>query len=176
MTQQYIIKTYTFDPATRTIALPTEPNLTLEGIQLITNLTTGTLIYQFNNVALGGTVSGNTVTLTYDTTTMSSTDKLQILYNPPRGGFFDSAFTLLYRISEYLRAPSYMRKTAAGDSLGVIVDSGIITSVGSLSTVSSVTTVSTVTTLNNFNSMDSRYIIWSGWNVEFQTGIRNRIT
>lgn len=75
-----IITNYTFDAATQTIAFNEYTTLDIERFTLITNLTTGDIIYQFNSSAKGGTVAGNVLTLTFDTTAMSNTDELQIFY------------------------------------------------------------------------------------------------
>lgn len=70
---------YTFDASAQTVVHADFSDITLEGIQLITNTTNNVVIYQFNNPALGGTLSTDTLTLTFDTTSMSDTDKLMIL-------------------------------------------------------------------------------------------------
>ena len=78
---------YTFTPSTRTIVIP-EP-YTRERFIIITNVTTNQVIYNFSDPTLGFTShsittdgAGNTsttVVLAYNTASMSSTDKLQIL-------------------------------------------------------------------------------------------------
>ncbi len=161
MTQQYIVEQYTFDKVAKTIRLPSIPNLKLEGIQLITNLTTGTLIYQFNSVALGGTVTGDVLTLTYNTDAMSNSDRLQILYNPPTGGVYDRLLSLFYQLVELVRAPNFVVRLTAGDTLRVLPDPN--TTLGS---------VGAITTLNN---IDSREVPWALWDLEYTTGIRNKI-
>lgn len=70
---------YTFDASAQTIVQTNFSDVMLEGIQLITNVTDNVVIYQFNNPALGGTLSTDTLTLDYDTTTMDDTDELMIL-------------------------------------------------------------------------------------------------
>jgi hypothetical protein len=80
-----IIKTYTFDKATRNITLNDFSALRLDRLQLITNVTTGDIIYQFNVASLSATVSGNTITVAYDTTAMSNSDSLQIIYDCTEG-------------------------------------------------------------------------------------------
>ena len=83
--------TYTFNPTTRTITLPRY--LPQERLILITNVSTGAVIYNFSDPnlkatsysALGGqaTYSGNagttTIVLQFNTTTMGTGDKLQFL-------------------------------------------------------------------------------------------------
>lgn len=43
------------------------------------------MVYQFNDPSLGGTVSGNVLTLAFNTTGMHNTDKLQIIYDCATG-------------------------------------------------------------------------------------------
>lgn len=69
---------YTFDAGAKTVTFDTLDSINLEQLLLITNVTTNTIIYNFANSALGGTISGNVLTLTYDTTTMNSGDSLQV--------------------------------------------------------------------------------------------------
>jgi hypothetical protein len=83
--------TYTFNPTSRTITLPRY--LPQERLVLITNVTTGAVIYNFSDAnykatsytATGGqaTYGGNagttTIVLAYNTTSMAASDKLQFL-------------------------------------------------------------------------------------------------
>jgi len=77
---------YTFNPATRTVVLPRV--VQREKLLLITNVTTNQVIYNFSDPNLKATsysVDGEsfppstTVVLNYNTTSMSSTDKLQFV-------------------------------------------------------------------------------------------------
>jgi hypothetical protein len=83
---------YTFSPSTNTITL--KRAVKRETLLLITNVTTNTVIYNFSDPNLkatsythtsGGVAAGNpsdaitTIVLQYNTTSMSSTDKLQII-------------------------------------------------------------------------------------------------
>ena len=77
-----IVKNYVFKAALKTITF-SDFVPSLAGIKLITNVVTGTIIYQFNDVTKGGTLSGNTLTLTYDTSAMSNSDTLMIIYEEP---------------------------------------------------------------------------------------------
>lgn len=80
-----IIKNYVFNAAARTITFGDFSSVSLDRLLLITNVTSNTVIYQFNNAALGGTVAGNILTLTYNTASMASGDKLQIMYDCAAG-------------------------------------------------------------------------------------------
>jgi hypothetical protein len=80
-----IINTYSFNKTAKTVTLTDFTTISLGRILLITNVTAHTVVYQFNNPALGGSVSGNVLTLTYNTSAMSNTDKLQIIYDTAAG-------------------------------------------------------------------------------------------
>lgn len=70
---------YTFDASAQTVVHASFSDIGLDGIQLITNVTDNVIIYQFNSPSKGGTLATDTLTLTYDTTSMSDTDELMIL-------------------------------------------------------------------------------------------------
>jgi len=76
-----LITNYTFNPTAKTITFNDYSSIDLERILLITNVTRNIIIYNFADPNRGGTVSGNVLTLTYDTTGMADTDKLQIFYD-----------------------------------------------------------------------------------------------
>lgn len=70
---------YTFDASEKTVTHADFSDITLEGIQLIVNTTDQIIIYNFADTTKGGTLSTDTLTLEYDTTTMDDADKLMIL-------------------------------------------------------------------------------------------------
>jgi hypothetical protein len=79
-----ISKYYTFTPATRTVVIP--KGIQRENLVLITNVTQNKVIYNFSDPNLTATtytvVNGvTTIALNYNTTTMSSTDSLQFVYD-----------------------------------------------------------------------------------------------
>lgn len=75
-----LIDNYVFDPVLKRVTFSDYPSIELEGVLLITNVTINEIIYNFAEPTKGGTISGNQLTLTYDTTLMSVSDKLQIFY------------------------------------------------------------------------------------------------
>jgi hypothetical protein len=85
MSRQVLLETnYTFIPSTKTVVIPRA--ISRERLILITNVTTNQVIYNFSDSNLKATtytVNGiadtTTVVLDYDTTGMSSTDKLQLV-------------------------------------------------------------------------------------------------
>lgn len=70
---------YTFDASAKTVTHADFSDITLEGIQLIVNVTDQIIIYNFADTAKGGTLSTDTLTLEHDTTSMDDTDQLMIL-------------------------------------------------------------------------------------------------
>jgi len=90
MAKHNILEAYTFTPATKTIVV-TGKYIRKEQLLLITNTTTGTVIYNFSDpnlqsTSLTLTVSPTTgqetttIVLNFNTASMSATDKLAILY------------------------------------------------------------------------------------------------
>lgn len=79
---------YSFDASAQQVTITGLGLLALESLLLITNVTSGEKIYQFNDASLGGTIAGpegtQVVTLTFDTTTMADTDRLQIWVIDPK--------------------------------------------------------------------------------------------
>lgn len=96
MARKAILETgYTFTPSTNTVVIPRV--VPRERLILITNVTTNTVIYNFSDSNLratsytSSTTGGNnttTVVLNYNTASMSSTDKLQIIIDE-----YDEKFT-----------------------------------------------------------------------------------
>lgn len=89
MARKVLLETsYTFTPSTKTIVIPQA--ILRERLVLITNVTTNQVIYNFSDsnltatsytVIAAGTSNTTTIVLNYDTSGMSSTDKLQITYD-----------------------------------------------------------------------------------------------
>jgi len=99
------INNYTFNKTAKTISFTDYKTISLDGLLLITNVTSNIIIYNFASPALGGSVSGNTLTLNYDTSSMSNTDKLQILYDDPNtNSATDESILLLRRIVKELES------------------------------------------------------------------------
>jgi len=72
--------TYTFNPSAKTITFSgLSQQITLANILLITNVTANTIIYNFADSTNGATsFANNVLTLDHNTTSMNSTDVLQI--------------------------------------------------------------------------------------------------
>jgi hypothetical protein len=74
------ITNYAFNKTNKTVTFKDYLSVNLESVLLITNVTKNIIIYNFANPKLGGTIATNVLTLTYDTSSMSNSDKLQIFY------------------------------------------------------------------------------------------------
>jgi len=75
---------YTFSPSARTVTLTgASSSISLENILLVTNVTSASIIYNFADISASGSYnqSSSVLSLGYNTTTMSSVDKLQIFYD-----------------------------------------------------------------------------------------------
>ena len=76
-----LIKNYNFDASEKKITFSDYTSIDQEGLLLITNVKTNQIIYNFADANAGGTVSGNELTLTYNTASMLDADPLQIYYD-----------------------------------------------------------------------------------------------
>lgn len=129
---------YTFNKVAKTISF-TGFNVSLERLLLVTDVTNNTIIYQFNDPLLGGTLSNNVLTLTYNTNTVSfnNTDKLQIFYwseEPQQTALLDLALSIKRDLQMIRREPLV---GAAGTS--VVPNGGIVTTVSAVSSVVALT-------------------------------------
>ena len=79
MAKKRLASWYTFDASEKQITHADFSDIGLAGIQLIVNVTDNIIIYNFADPTKGGTLSTDTLTLTYDTSTMDDGDKLMIL-------------------------------------------------------------------------------------------------
>lgn len=76
-----LITNYTFDASAQTLTLTDYASLNQEGLLLITNTTDNVIIYNFASPTYKATVTGNVISLTYNTTSMSNSDDIQIWYD-----------------------------------------------------------------------------------------------
>jgi len=100
-----LVYNYTFDASEQTIDI--EGNFTLRQLILITNVTDGVIVYNFADPSSGGSVSYDgflnktTITLEYDTTTMSDSDELQILLDDAGDTKIDAGESLLDPVNKF---------------------------------------------------------------------------
>lgn len=75
------IENYIFNKTSKQITFVDYEGIRLDAVLLITNATDSTIIFNFADPTKGGTVSGNILTLAFDTSSMSDSDKLLIYYD-----------------------------------------------------------------------------------------------
>lgn len=123
----------------------------LEEILLITDVTNGTIIYQFNDVTKGGTLSGQVLTLTYDTNTGSfaNTDSLQIFYWNEEG-----QDVMLKEIAISLRTLlQQIARPLAVDPAGRMKVNITASDVGTNLNIGTITTLTNANSLNGYNNI-----------------------
>lgn len=143
-----LITNYTFDSATRQIALTDYASIDLDGVLLITNVTDNVIVYNFSDPAFGGSVLGNVLTLTYNTASMSNSDALQIFYDDGTTPASDDTVTALFDVANTLK-----RISKNIESLQV-VDANQRQRVA----VEALPTLTTVTTVNQLANVDARFL------------------
>jgi len=132
------IGSYSFNKTAKTITFKDCGQLTLDNILLITNVTDHLIIYNFADPATTGTMVNNVLTLTYDTSSMSDTDNLQIFINVD-----DSAdtFMMFNQLMNAIQNPVFLELALNRARTSAIIESG---------TVTTVTTLTGVTNLGNY--------------------------
>lgn len=75
---EYENTSYSFNSTNGTITILNLKNIKLENVLMITNMTTGTVVFS-PIMSLTGTISNNVIDLTYNTSAMNNNDSLQIL-------------------------------------------------------------------------------------------------
>jgi hypothetical protein len=156
-----LITNYTFNAASRTVTFLGYSRILLDSILIITNVASNTIIYNFAGSGKGGTVSGNVLTLDFDTSAMSNSDPLQIYYEdaaivPATVQEQQNTEDLLYLLSVQGNALGKLAEMVDGANIRAALQAsaaviGAVTQSGSwtLTTVTTVSTVTTCSTLTN---------------------------
>jgi hypothetical protein len=156
-----LITNYTFNAASKTVTFLGYSRILLDSILIITNVASNTIIYNFAGTGKGGTVSGNVLTLDFDTSAMSNSDPLQIYYDdaaivPATVQEQQNTEDLLYLLSLQGNALGKLAEMVDGANIRAALQAsgaviGAVTQSGSwtLSTVTTVSTVTTCSTLTN---------------------------
>jgi hypothetical protein len=148
--------TYSFDPSAKTITFfGLSQQITLANILLITNVTANTIIYNFADSTNGATsFANNVLTLDHNTTSMNSTDVLQI-YLDLAGE--ESLHDLLRRMNKLLESnavvDSSLRQRVTLDAIG-----SASTAVGTTVPVSGTVTASASGTYSVSNGVASQLV------------------
>jgi len=152
---------YTFDASAKQVTIELDEGVpSLEALLVITNVTDNVIIYNFANPLLGGTLSGSTFTLTYDTTAMSDTDDLQIWYYVSDA--MAVADSQLKEVSDALKilmniiGSNSTLPDASGrvrillDAISASLTLATVTTVGTVSSVTSITTLAGQTAIGGW--------------------------
>ena len=150
------INNYTFSAAAKTVTLTDYSSITLDDVILITNVTTGTIIYNFADPSLTATVSNNVITLAYNTTSMSNSDKLAIYIDNESTSASDEMLQAIYEVSRNLGVIAGARGTAAdlrvtplGSTTVAQATAGNLNATVSIAAAQTLATVSTLSLLTN---------------------------
>lgn len=164
-----LIENYTFNPTTKEIVFLDYTTINLERILIITNVTSNIIIYNFANSLQGGTVSNNILTLNYNTSSMSNTDKLQIYYEtidtPSSEQTQKEIYNLtetLYELINRLDFLSAVRGNAA--DLRVTLTASAFSSVGTVTTLSNQTNIGGSNAATQIKDLDNMIFIASNLN------------
>ena len=184
---------YTFNANTGTVTFGDSlTGLELQNVELITNVTTNTVIYQFNKSGFGGSLTGLILTLDYDTSAMSDSDDLQIFIE---GDFIRSdtneSIILLRRIAQLLSPiatqDSNQRQRVTVEVMPTTTVAGTVTvaqaTAANLQATVTGTVAVTQATAANLNAnvglvagIDPRFQFVDAARVAYATGIRANLT
>jgi hypothetical protein len=158
-----LFENYNFNASLKQITFDTTDVISLQQLLLITNVTTNTIIYNFADPSSGGTISNNMLTLTFDTTSMSNSDKLQIFLDNTFTPASEESVQYLKKIIQILTPISVQD---ANQRQRVVVE-GI--------TAGTITTVSTVSNLALYGGVDPRFQFIDAARLTYAQGIRNNL-
>ena len=155
-----LITDYSFDPVAKTIRFNNLATVDQNRLLLITNATKNTIIYNFASPALGGTISGNVITLNTTTAGMDINDKLQIFYENDDTAATNEIIYHLKRIAQSLRGA---QNVDSSDRIRVALDNS---NIGNLP--------ANITQL--YSTADMREMLYNIDRINFGNSIRPLIT
>ena len=162
-----LVTTYVFSASANTITSTSFSSL--ESILLITNVSRNTILYNFADNTLGGSLVGNVLTLAKDCSGMSDTDLLQIFIDTPNTDFEYLNALLASGLAEIVHQLQSIRNDGGmADAAGrvrVAIESGSVGISG---------TVATLTNLTNIGGQNGGLFLINGSNVAAQN-LRNKI-
>ena len=128
---------FAFDPVAGTIAFSGLPDLTLANVLVVTNVTAGVMLYNFADPAMGGSLTGNVLSLEGATTGMAATDTLQVWVDVPAETPVDLR-VVLRKVLTALVYPPWLDRVQNRRMARVTVESGTVSTVGTVTNVSSI--------------------------------------
>jgi hypothetical protein len=120
-----LVSNYSFNAAAKQITLSDYTSVDLESLLLITNVANNTIIYNFAGQGKGATISGNVLTLDYDTTSMSNSDSLQIFIDDGESPATNAALeTIDLLLTQLLKRSESLAVTDTAQRQRVVVEAG----------------------------------------------------
>lgn len=165
--KQYI-QNYTFNKTAKTVTFNDFTTIDLNRVLLVVNVTDNIILFNFADPTRKATVSGNVLTLEYDTGAMENTDKLLIYYDDPT----QEIYMALKIIANLISRPIWLDSTGR---LKVTIDG--TNTLTTLTTLTTVTTVSTLTSLTQLAGFDAKLTLLNSLDRNlWYNSVRNRIT
>ena len=158
------IANYTFNPAAKTVTFKDYSTISLESVLLIVNVSVNEIIYNFANPATGGSVSGNVLTLDFNTSSMNSTDKLLIYYDSDTLPASDESLILLRRMVKIMES---LTVVDANQRQRIAIDA--------ITAGLTLATISTVGNVTAFGGSDARYQLIDTARNTYANGIRRNL-
>ena len=162
-----LVTNYSFDKVNKQITFADYNKIELENVLIITNVTSNVIIYNFADNLLGGTVSGNVLTLTYNTASMNDIDDLQIFIDDGQQPTTPADIQQMELINSLrimaiaMNSPVYLDKTANQIRAQI---TGALTS------------LTTVTNLTNIGSFPGDHLQRMNNMTAWATNVRGRIS
>jgi len=154
----------------------TGPDLELNQILVVTNVTRNQIIYNFASSSYGvSSYSNNELILLFDTSTYSANDELQAFIDVDADTYpslidmsrQSSLSILLTRIGNIMMSPLGYAKDTQRYRATTVLESGTVTTVSTVTTVTTVSTVTGVTNLTNLNGLAADRLVlnqnYSAW-------------
>jgi hypothetical protein len=163
-----LFENYSFNPLAKTVTLNTTDTVTLEQLLIVTNVSTNTIIYNFADPSTGGTISNNILTLDYNTTGMSSTDKLQIFLDNILTPASEESIQYLKKIAQ-LVAP--LSTQDANQRLRISLDAAPIAL-----TVNNANFANLNANIGGLGGVDPRFQFIDAARLTYTQGIRNNLS
>lgn len=171
-----LFENYSFNAASQQITFNTTDVIGLEDLLVITNVTDNAIIYNFADPTKGGTISNNVLTLTYNTTGMSNTDKLQIFLDNTLTPASEESLQYLKKIVQLL-TPLSVQDSAQRQRV-VVEGTTTVTATSNIpiSIAAAPTTVTITGNITGLGGIDPRFQFTDAARLTYAQGIRRNLT
>lgn len=181
-----LFESYSFNATTKQITFNTTDVIGLQHLLIITNVTDNIIIYNFADPAKGGTINNNVLTLDYDTTSMSSSDKLQIFLDNTLTPASEESVQYLKKIIQLLTPisvqDSAQRQRVAVETMpaSVTVAQGTASNLNATITGTVTANIGTgtlagVTNISQFGGVDPKFQFTDAARLTYAQGIRRNL-